>query len=161
MQIQEMTGEECRAALGQADFGRLACVRGNQPYIVPIHFSYDGQHLYGVTTLGQKVEWMRSNPLVCLEIDERTDQYHWMSVVVFGRYEEILDTPAHQHTRAHALEALEKRTLWWEPACVPAGRREQRPPVFYRINIGQMTGRRATPDAIETAVLSHSPAHPD
>ena len=35
----------------------------DQPYIVPIYFSYDGKHLYGVTTLGQKIEWMRSNPL--------------------------------------------------------------------------------------------------
>ena len=52
MVIQEMTEDECGTALGQTDFGRLACARGHQPYIVPIYFSYDGKHLYGVTTLG-------------------------------------------------------------------------------------------------------------
>ena len=60
MLIQEMTGDECRIALEQTDFGRLACVRGDQPYIVPIYFSYDGKQLYGITTLGQKIEWMRA-----------------------------------------------------------------------------------------------------
>jgi nitroimidazol reductase NimA-like FMN-containing flavoprotein (pyridoxamine 5'-phosphate oxidase superfamily) len=153
MQIHEMTEEECRAALQQADFGRLACVRDNQPYIVPVNFSFDGQHVYGVTMLGQKVEWMRSNPFVCLEIDERLDQYHWSSVVVFGRYEEVPDTSEYQRVRAHALEALQKRTLWWEPACVPAERREQRAPVLYRIEVKQLTGRRAGPNPIEAAVV--------
>jgi uncharacterized protein len=81
MLIHEMTEDECGTALEQIGFGRLACVRRDQPYIVPIYFSYDRKHLYGVTTLGQKIEWMRSNPLVCLEIDERTSHYQWTSVV--------------------------------------------------------------------------------
>ncbi|HEY6926234.1 MAG TPA: pyridoxamine 5'-phosphate oxidase family protein, partial [Steroidobacteraceae bacterium] len=157
MLIRDMTERECRAALGQAEFGRLACVRDDQPYIVPVSFSYDGQHLYGVTTLGKKVAWMRDNPLVCLEIDERLDHFRWMSVIVFGRYEEIPDTPKDQHARAYALEILQKRTLWWEPACVPTQRREQRPPIFYRIDIEKMTGRRATPNAVETSVLGNHP----
>ena len=152
MIIHEMTEDECRTALKHVDFGRLACVRGDQPYIVPVHFSYDGQYLYGLTTPGQKIEWMRSNPLVCLEIDERTSQHQWMSIIVFGRYEELSDTPQYQLARARALEILQKRTMWWEPACVPTERRERRPPIFYRVDIEHVTGRRATPDAIDAAV---------
>lgn len=151
MLIHEMTEEECLAALEQASFGRLACVRFERPYIVPIYFSYDGEHLYSVTTLGQKIEWMRSSPLVCLEIDDRASHDRWMSVVVFGRYDEILDTPKYEHVRRHALEVLQKRTMWWEPACVPTEKREQRSPVFYRIHIEQMTGRRATPGPVAAA----------
>ena len=152
MLILQMTEEECGVALEQVSLGRLACARGDQPYIVPIYFSYDGKDLYGVTTLGQKVEWMRSNPLVCLEIDQRTNHYRWMSVVVFGRYEEILDTPGCEHVRAHALEVLQKRTMWWEPACVPIEKQEQRSPIFYRIRIERMSGRRALPDPVEATV---------
>jgi hypothetical protein len=43
--------------------------------------------------------------------------------------------------------------MWWEPACVPTERREQRPPIFYRISIERVTGRQAIPDAIEAALL--------
>ena len=94
---------------------------------------------------------MRSNPLVCLETDDRTYHDRWVSTVVFGRYEELPDTPDHQRVRSHALEVLQSRTMWWEPACVPTGRRERRPPIFYRISIERVTGRRATPDAIGVA----------
>jgi uncharacterized protein len=154
MLIHEMTQEECIAELEEASFGRLACARGGQPYIVPIYFSYDRKHLYGITTLGQKIEWLRSNPLLCLEIDERTSHYYWMSVVVFGSYEEIADTPEYDHTRTHALEVLQKRPLWWQPASVASEQREQRPPILYRIHVKQMTGHRATPDPIEEAALA-------
>ena len=151
MIIQEMTEDECRTALGQADFGRLSCARGNQPYIVPIYFVCDGKHLYCVTTLGQKIEWMRSNPLICMEIDERTSQYEWMSVIVSGRYEELPEASENEGARSHALEVLQKRDSWWQTACVATEAREQRPPIFYRIHIVQMTGHRAMPNAIEAA----------
>ncbi len=151
MPIQEMTKDECRIALEQADFGRLACVRADQPYIVPVSFAYDGIHLYGITTLGQKIEWMRSNPLVCVEIDERTNHYQWMSVVACGRYEELPDTSEHGQARAYALDVLQKRETWWQTACVVGGTRQESTPILYRIHIEQVTGHRATPDAIEAA----------
>jgi nitroimidazol reductase NimA-like FMN-containing flavoprotein (pyridoxamine 5'-phosphate oxidase superfamily) len=91
---------------------------------------------------------MRSNPQVCLEIDERTSHYHWMSVVVLGRYEELPDTPKYDHVRTHALEVLQQRTMWWELTCVPTEKREQRSPVFYRIHIERMTGRRGMPGPV-------------
>ena len=70
MVIQEMTEQECRAMLARTNVARLACAQNNQPYIIPIHVDLDGEFLYGYATLGQKIEWMRQNPLVCLEIDE-------------------------------------------------------------------------------------------
>ena len=71
MFIHEMSADECREALDRENVGRLACARDNPPYILPMNFALDGVffYLYGFTTLGQKVEWMRSNPLVCFEID--------------------------------------------------------------------------------------------
>src|SRR4029078_8159149 len=93
MLICEMTEEECRQALERLSFGRLGCARDNQPYVVPIYFAYDGRHVYAFSTPGQKIDWMSSNPLVCLETDERKSQDQWVSVVVSGRYEELPDTP--------------------------------------------------------------------
>lgn len=149
MFVHEMTYDECRTALKKANVGRLACARDGQPYVVPINFAFGGSYLYGFTTLGQKVEWMRSNPLVCFELDEVISDDQWMSVVVFGRYEELPDTRDYQVARVHAHELLQKRAMWWEPAYISQQHRDQLHsliPIFYRIRIERMTGHRATPE---------------
>jgi len=152
MYIHEMSDAECRKALREASHGRLGCARENHPYVVPIYFSFDGGHLYSFTTLGQKIEWMRSNPNVCLEIDKRYSHDDWMSVIVFGRYEELPDKPQFASARAEAHELLQRRVMWWEPAYLGAEHRD-RPhsvtPIFYRILIDRITGRRATPNDVE------------
>ena len=77
MVIEEMTDRECRAILAGTNLARLACALNNQPYIVPIHVDFYDAFLYGFAMLGQKIEWMRQNPLVCLEFDEITARNQW------------------------------------------------------------------------------------
>lgn len=152
MFIHEMTDDECRSALQKASVGRLGSAHDNQPYVVPIYFAFDGKHLYGFTTVGQKIEWMRANPQVCLEIDEQISHNLWMSVVVFGRYEELQDLPKYEAARVKAHELLQKHAMWWEPAYVGAAHRDMPhsvTPIFYRIKIDRVTGHRATPDIVE------------
>jgi nitroimidazol reductase NimA-like FMN-containing flavoprotein (pyridoxamine 5'-phosphate oxidase superfamily) len=155
MFIHEMGEFECRQALQQATVGRLACARDNQPYVVPIYFAFDGHYVYAFTTLGQKTEWMRTNPRVCLEIDERISHNQWLSIIVFGRYEELPDLPKYEAARVKAHELLQQHVMWWEPAYVGAAHRDIQhsdTPIFYRIKIDRMTGHRATPDLAESAV---------
>lgn len=152
MFIHEMPELECRQALSEARFGRLACARDNQPYVVPIYFALDREDIYAFTTLGQKIEWMRTNPLVCLEVDEWIAHDQWKSVIVFGQYEELPDLPQYEAARVKALELLQKHAMWWEPAYIGNTHREMHHsdiPIFYRIGIRRMTGHRATPDVRE------------
>jgi nitroimidazol reductase NimA-like FMN-containing flavoprotein (pyridoxamine 5'-phosphate oxidase superfamily) len=154
MFIHDMTETECRRALNQANVGRLACSHRNQPFVVPIYFAYDGnRHLYAISTIGQKIEWMRANPLVCVEVDELTSHDEWMSVIVFGRYEELPDLPEFQRVRERALALLQRRSAWWwEPACVRENHRDlphSCAPVSYRIHIDRISGHRATPDIVQ------------
>lgn len=151
MLIQEMTIKECKDALAQANLARLACEMDNQPYAVPVYLAYEGNYLFGFATMGYKIDCMRSNPLVCVEIDDIKNQNQWMSVVVFGTYEELTDTPEYEVMRAHAHELLQKRAMWWEPACVSVEHRKFQKscsPIFYRIHIDRMTGHRASPDLV-------------
>lgn len=150
MFIHEMTADECRQALRKSTVGRLGCALNDQPYVVPIYFAFDGQHLYGFTTVGQKIEWMRANPKVCLEVDERTNSEEWMSIIVFGHYEELPDEPHLIAARAKAHQLLQQRVMWWEPAYMSKAHREgyhSLVPVFYRLHIVRMSGHRATPDS--------------
>jgi uncharacterized protein len=154
MFIHEMTDDECRGALQRATIGRLGCALNNQPYVVPINFAFDGRYLYGFTTLGQKTEWMRLNPLVCFEIDEVISHDQWMSIIVFGRYEELPDKAQYEDARIRAHTFLQKRALWWEPAYISQEHRDQPhslTPIFYRIHIEKMTGHRATLDESEAS----------
>jgi nitroimidazol reductase NimA-like FMN-containing flavoprotein (pyridoxamine 5'-phosphate oxidase superfamily) len=145
--IHELTANECREELVRADFGRLACSHENQPYVVPIYFVFDDGDIYSFSMPGKKIEWMRANPLVCLEVEKVESATDWTSIVVFGRYDELkdLDDP---RGRRHAHELLKRRVMWWEPgAAAMANRRDEAnsPPIFFRIRIDSISGHRAVP----------------
>jgi nitroimidazol reductase NimA-like FMN-containing flavoprotein (pyridoxamine 5'-phosphate oxidase superfamily) len=143
MRIHELTAPECFDVLGRTNLGRLGCAHDNQPYIIPIHFYLDGGHVYSFATQGLKVEWMRSNPKVCLEVDDIIDSNQWTSVVVFGRYEELTLGPEHEEPRRRALALFEKRPEWWQPAAGKLPDKEHHVPVVYRIRVKSVSGRRA------------------
>jgi len=111
-------------------------------------------YLYSFSTVGQKIEWMRANPLVCVEADEVVSPEEWVSVIVFGRYEELPDTPEWQSARIVAHTLLKRNAVWWEPAYVKTilhGTQRPLVPVFYRIHGLQITGHRATPEPVTPA----------
>lgn len=146
MEINEMTSDECRLFVAGASLGRLGCSYENQPYVVPIHFAYEEDYLYVFATFGQKVKWMRANPKVCVQTDEIRKQSEWISVIVYGEYEELPE-PQYTSERKHASSLLAKRYQWWLNAL---GERQLRvgdspiEPLFFRLHVQSMTGLRAT-----------------
>jgi nitroimidazol reductase NimA-like FMN-containing flavoprotein (pyridoxamine 5'-phosphate oxidase superfamily) len=148
VQIEELSRQASLDLLAKVRFGRLACARQSQPYITPIHYAYHEGYIYGFTTVGQKVEWMRANPLVCLEADEIKSPQQWASVIVFGRYEELPNSEEWRSTREMAHNLLTQREIWWEPGfakTIVHGTARQMVPVYYRIHIDSITGQRALP----------------
>jgi nitroimidazol reductase NimA-like FMN-containing flavoprotein (pyridoxamine 5'-phosphate oxidase superfamily) len=145
MLINEMTKDECSAALAHASYGRLGCANDNQPYVVPLYFVYEFDFIYSLSTFGQKIKWMRENPKVCVQIDEGTGSPGWLSVIAYGQYQELVE-PRYRQERAHARQLLEKRSGWWQVAM--AERQLKSPdhlsdPIFFRIQIESLTGIRA------------------
>jgi uncharacterized protein len=165
MVIHELSDEECLSAIAGTRFGRLGCAHDKQPYVVPIYYAYhkglDGaSYLYSFTTVGQKVEWMRANPLVCVEWDEVERYDRWFSVIAYGRYEELTPDPetrlddeelGREIHRANEL-LREHSANWWQPGSAAfACRTHCDPtrawtPIYYRIRIERVTGRRAADD---------------
>ena len=146
MRIITLSEEDSVALLQRSWLGRIACARHDQPYIVPIGFSFDAERscLYSFSAVGQKIEWMRENPRVCVEVDDIDDKDHWTTVLIFGRYEELTDAPEVAEARQRAQVLFEERSEWWFPA---AGRTDSGAPsavVIYRISIDRMTGRRVS-----------------
>jgi uncharacterized protein len=145
MLIHELTDAECAAILARTHLGRLACSCADQPYVVPIHFSFDpeGRCVYSFSAIGQKIRWMRDNPKVCLELDDIADKDHWTTVVVLGRYEEIHQNPDEAGARRRAEVLFQERPEWWLPAAAQTPLREHPDVVIYRITIDRLSGRRA------------------
>lgn len=102
--------------------------------------------MYAFSTVGQKIDWMRQNPKVCVEIEDVADKNHWTTVLAFGRYEELDESAADKAARSSAQELFSKRPEWWLPAAAKVGPRESHAMVIYRIQIDRMTGRRASRD---------------
>lgn len=148
MIIREMSPQACIELLRGSRLGRLACAHERQPYVVPISFAYHVSGLYCVTTLGQKVEWMRANPSVALQVDRIQSAQRWESVIVYGRYEEFSDTPDTRAMRELAWSLLQSENeLWWEPAYVETiteGGKRPTVPIYFRISVARITGHRAS-----------------
>ena len=111
MWIEEMPRQDCADLLARNQLARLACAKDDQPYVTPLFFASYAEALYSFSTVGQKIAWMRANPLVCVEADEVTNPQEWKSVVVFGRYEELPDTPGYEAERELAHSLLERRPI--------------------------------------------------
>jgi uncharacterized protein len=142
--IEELMPRECREIISRSVHARLACSFNNQPYVVPIHVYLEGSFLYGFSTMGQKIEWMRQNPLVCVEFEEVASEREWATVVVGGVYEEIPNTSDFAYARSVAESLFQRRPVWWEPASLPVEGRPRRSPILFRIIISRMTGRRGS-----------------
>jgi uncharacterized protein len=162
--IQELTRQASLDLLARTHLCRLACAKGNQPYVVPVYFAYANEDLYSFSTIGQKIEWMRANPLVCVEAAEVVSPEQWVSVIVFGRYEELPDTPEWQSARRFAHTLLKRNAVWWEPAYAKTilhGTQRPLVPVFYRIHDLQITGHRATPEPVTRSDTRRSMSDPE
>jgi nitroimidazol reductase NimA-like FMN-containing flavoprotein (pyridoxamine 5'-phosphate oxidase superfamily) len=149
MLIHELKPSECVEILQRQSLGRLACSRDDQPYVVPIQFSYDPERrcLYAFSTVGQKIRWMRENPKVCVEVEDIADKNNWTTVVAVGRYEEISDAAEEAHTRQQVWKKFQQRPEWWFPAAAKITSGEHHAMVLYRITIDRLSGRRAARDA--------------
>lgn len=144
--IGELNDNQINNLLLAQVIGRLACVDGKQPYIVPVTYCYDGVYIYGQTNEGKKLNMLRKNKEVCFEVDSMVNMKNWQSVLVFGKFEEVegkeleraresfmnhifpLLTSSTVHKHEH-----ENNDLLDDSSRIKA--------VMYRIKIEKMTGR--------------------
>jgi uncharacterized protein len=157
--IQELTKEDNLKLLAHMRLGRLACSQGAQPYVVPFYFAYADNYLYSFATVGQKIEWMRANPLVCVEMDEVVTSEEWVSIIISGRYQELPDMPEWKAARELAYGLLQQKANWWEPGytkTIVHGTERPLVPVYFRIQILRVTGHHSAADSTLVADANSS-----
>jgi uncharacterized protein len=148
MRVIPITESDCIEVLQSVSFGRLGCCLNDQPYVIPVAFAYDEGQIYVFSTAGQKIEWMRQNPKICLQADEIGNSMNWTSVIVNGKYLELRE-PQYAAERQTAIEKLSQYSEWWR---TPLAQRREKTgdlgieTVFFRIEIESMSGLRAVPE---------------
>jgi len=144
LKVSDMSPAEMHALLQRESFGHLGCARDGRPYVVPMHYAYDGKDLYFFTTEGMKTQFIQANPQVCLQIEEVNDTMNWRSVMVIGRANEL--------TRKDEMQRAMKLITERNPSLTPAINATQLDSIgravdvaIYRITPEIIDGRQTVP----------------
>lgn len=141
LKVEDMPLEEMKALLRRVGFGHLGCVREGRPYVVPMHYAYDGQCLYLFTTEGMKTSFIEANAEVCMQVEEVESASHWQSVMVTGQAERITG----QEDKEHAMQLVAEGNPTLTPALnqtqLDAWQRANQV-VLYRIRPAIIDGRK-------------------
>jgi len=144
--LGELNNEQIDHVLQSQYIGRLGCTAGNEMYVMPVTYAYDGEYIYSNSKVGTKVEIMRKNPTVCFQVDVIDNMANWRSVIIWGDYEEIeseserkraLNILATKLEPMTTSETLEPRRQTMSPLIVEKELRT----VAYRIHVRSKTGR--------------------
>ena len=80
---------EARELIGAGKVGHLGCIVNGEPYVVPINYIFEDGAVYSHSMPGLKIEAMRAQRRVCLQVEEINDNFNWRSALVYGDFEEI------------------------------------------------------------------------
>ena len=137
--IKRLSTEESLALLSASRLARLGCNAGDYPYVVPVNYVYDDGAIIVHSLPGKKIEAMRADPRVCVQVDRITDHLGWASVIAYGRYQEITDAQARERALARLFAAFPALT---PVESVAARGAAQPPPVVFHVLIDMVTGVR-------------------
>lgn len=126
---------------------RLAMIDGQDPYIVPLCFGYDGKALYVHSAPeGRKIEALRCSDRVCFEIDSGAELVRgpracrwgmrYASVIGFGRAVFVTDPEAKRRALALIMAHYADGVQVFADAEVAAT-------AVIRVDIGEMTAKRS------------------
>jgi len=135
MNIGMMRDTDSLAILREGTMGRLGCIAAGWPYVVPVNYFFDGKDVYIHSLPGKKIDALRANPRVCLQVDEIKDSYHWRSVIAYGTFEEV----SKEETRENVLTRLYSRLPHMTPveSKLVNGLKET---IVFRIKVDEVTG---------------------
>ena len=91
--IKNLTEKEARKLLSEQKIGHLGCVlESGEPYIVPVNYLFKDDEIYIHSWPGQKLDALRANGKVCLQVEKIGDSCRWQSAIAFGEFKEVKRT---------------------------------------------------------------------
>ena len=90
--IKDLALPTCIELLQNNYIGRLAYIAHQCPYVIPITYYYNGNaedYIISYSLEGHKIEAMRENSTVSIQVDRIESVDRWKSVLVQGTFEEL------------------------------------------------------------------------
>ena len=132
-----LSEDEALDLISRGAVGRLGCIDQDEPYVVPINYLLEERSIYSHSLPGRKLDAMRSQPRVCLQVDLVDDDLHWRSAIAFGRFEEIRGQGARQTVLGKLLARFPRLTpvesMIVQDAAAPDS-------IVFRIVVDRITG---------------------
>jgi uncharacterized protein len=155
IEIREMIEKDIKELLVRMGYGHLGCAQDNRPYVVPIQYIYENSCVYIYTNDGKKAEILRSNPYVCLQVEEVVDNGNWQSVVAEGMAQQVTDSSEADSILRLMNSRIASPTpamgITWVNNWISAKKE-----MIFKITIETLSGRSA--DKVDIAVASAVPA---
>ena len=127
----------------------LGLTDGDQPYVVPVSFGYDGKSLYFHSARdGRKIDVIAANPRVCVQFERRvvlipseTEACKWSfafeSAIGFGLVEELRDPEAKALGLNEIMQHYSGRQWEFDPSTFARTR-------VWRVTIEELTGKQSS-----------------
>lgn len=133
----ELTADRCRTILEEGRVAHIAQIDGDAPYVTPMSYVLLGEDLVFRTGPGRRLEALRRDPRVCIEVSQPREDTGWESVIVRGQARLITDPRREQEAIAALLAKYHSESAlgFSAPAVYP----EERPVVA--VTPEETTGR--------------------
>ncbi len=89
--MDELAPDQCRQLLDRSKVAHLGVVDDDRPYVSPLSYVLIENHVCFRTGAGRRMDAIRANPEVCIEVSEFGDGGGWESVIAWGRASEVED----------------------------------------------------------------------
>lgn len=148
--IGDLDKKDCIELLRKNYIGRLAYIKGESPYVIPITYYYDDQtdnSIISYALEGHKIDAMRKNQSVSMEVDEIESVQKWKSVLVHGVFEELSGIDAKKLLREFSegvkgiVNRKEDKELQFIHEFSAKLGAQGASPIVYRIKINEITGK--------------------
>ena len=128
----------------------LGMADGDQPYVVPVSFGYDGRSVYFHSARdGRKLDVIAANPRVCVQFERRvvlmsseSEACEWSfafeSAIGFGVVEELRDPETKTFGLNQIMQHYSGRQWDFDPSTLARTR-------VWRVVIATLTGKQSSP----------------
>ncbi|WP_421803187.1 pyridoxamine 5'-phosphate oxidase family protein [Flagellimonas sp.] len=129
--------------------GHLAYLWQGKPYVIPITYYFDptDNTIISYTSEGHKIDAMRKNNSISVQVEEIQSMFNWESAMAHGTFEELEGSVAKQklHVFTEGIKNIIKRKEHKEVEFInefSSKLYSRGIPIVYRIKILEIMGKR-------------------